>query len=79
MDAFAYYSVLNGKLDLELLKIYQSAIIKADSLLNLLVSEKDKRGKFTYQKLPDANKEPADDSIQNALMFLKHVKKIIAV
>ena len=56
LDAFAYYFVINGKLDLELLKIYKSAIIKADSLVGLFVSEKDNRGEFTYQKLPDANK-----------------------
>ncbi|MCK5282546.1 MAG: HEPN domain-containing protein [Nanoarchaeota archaeon] len=79
LDAFAFYSVINGRLDLELLKMYQSTMIKADSLLNLLVSERDKRGEFTYQKLPDANKEPADDSIKNALTFLKHVKKIIGM
>lgn len=77
LDAFAFYFVINGKLDLALLKIYQSAMIKADSLLSLLIYEKDKRGEFTYNKLPDANKEPAKDSINNALTFLKHVKKII--
>ena len=77
LDAFAYYFVINGKLDLELLKIYQSAIIKADSLLGLFVSEKDKRGEFTYQKLPDANIEPADESIKNATKFLTHIKKLI--
>jgi uncharacterized protein (UPF0332 family) len=77
LDAFAYHFVINGKLDLELLKIYQSALIKADSLLGLFITEKDKRGEFTYQKLPDANKEPAKDSIDNATKFLTHVKKLI--
>ncbi|MBW2975017.1 HEPN domain-containing protein [Candidatus Woesearchaeota archaeon] len=77
LDAFANFFVINCKLDLELLKIYRSAIIKADSLLGLFISEKDKRGEFTYQKLPDANKEPADDSVKNATTFLSHIKKLI--
>jgi len=57
-------------------RIYKSAIIKADSLLGLFLFEKDKRGEFTYQKLPDANKEPADESIKNAITFLTHVRKL---
>jgi len=77
LDAFSYYFVINGKLDLELLKIYRSAIVRADSLLGLYVSEKEKRGRFTYQKLPDANREPADSSIRNAITFLTHIKKLI--
>jgi len=52
-------------------------MIKADSLLGLFISEKDKRGQFTYQKLPDANKEPANESIENATVFLSHIKKLI--
>lgn len=76
LDSFAYYFVINGKLDSELLRIYKSAIIKADSLLGLFLFEKDKRGEFTYQKLPDANKEPADESIKNAITFLTHVRKL---
>jgi uncharacterized protein (UPF0332 family) len=77
LDAFAYYFVINGKLDVELLRIYKSSIVKADSLLELLTSERDKRGTFTYQKLPDANKEPAKESINNAVTFLTHTKKLI--
>ncbi|HZX45299.1 MAG TPA: HEPN domain-containing protein [Candidatus Nanoarchaeia archaeon] len=77
LDSFAYYFVISGKLDLELLKIYRSAIIRADSLLGLLLSEKDKRGEFTYQKLPDANKQPAEESIKNAIIFLTHINKLI--
>lgn len=77
LDAFSYSFIINGKLDFELLKIYKSAIVRADSLLGLFVSEKEKRGEFTYQKLPDANKEPANESIKNATTFLTHIKKII--
>lgn len=77
LDAFSYHFIINSKLDFELLRIYKSAIIKADSLLGLFVSEKEKRGEFTYQKLPDANKEPANESIKNATIFLTHIKKVI--
>ena len=77
LDAFAYYLITNGKLDMELLNIYKSAIIKADTLLGLFISEKDKRGTFTYQELPDANIGPAEESINNAKKFLSHINKII--
>ena len=77
LDAFAFYYIVNGRLDVELLNIYKSAIVKADSLLELFASEKDKRGTFTYLKLPDANKEPASESIRNATEFLTHAKKIL--
>ena len=79
LDAFSYSFIINGKLDFELLKIYKSAIVKADSLLGLFISEKEKRGQFTYQKLPDANKEPANESIRNAVVFLTHIKKVVGV
>jgi len=77
LDAFANYFIINGKLDLELLKIYQSTIIRADFLLELFVSEKEKRGEFTYKTLPDANKEPAHESINNATKFLINIKKVM--
>src|SRR3989338_1088904 len=48
LDAFAYYLVISKKLDFELLKIYKSAAVKADTLLGVFASEKDKRGEFTY-------------------------------
>lgn len=79
LDAFSYSFIINGKLDFELLKIYKSAIVRADSLLGLFVSEKEKRGQFTYQKLPDANKEPANESIKNAAAFLTHIKKVLNI
>lgn len=77
LDAFAYHFTINGRLDLSLLKIYKSTAIKADSLLGLFVSEKEKRGEFTYQTLPDANRLPASESIENATIFLTQIKKVI--
>ena len=78
LDAFAYYFIINGKLDVQLLHIYESTLVKADSLLGLLVQEQEKRGRFTYRQLPQSNKEPAEESIQNAKTFLMHVEKLIA-
>jgi uncharacterized protein (UPF0332 family) len=76
LDAFSYYFILSGKLDMELLLLYKSAILKADALLSLFVSEKEKRAEFTYKTLPDANKIPAKESLDNANKFLIHIKKI---
>lgn len=77
LDAFAYYFITTGRLDVELLRIYSAAIVKADSLLGLFVSEQDKRGTFTYKRLPDANREPAKESIASAVAFLTQIKKVI--
>lgn len=77
IDAFETYLVKTGKLDVELLKIYKRIIVRAEQLLGIFCSEKQKRGEFTYQKLPQANKVPAQESIQNAEFFFKHINKIL--
>lgn len=77
LRAFEEKLVITGKLDVELLKIYKSIVIKADELLGIFSREKGKRGHFTYQKLPQANLEPAMDSMKNALFFFKHINKVI--
>lgn len=77
LDAFAYYFIINGKLDVQLLQLYKSTLVKADSLLGLLVQEKEKRGKFTYKQLPQSNRKPAEVSINNAKIFLRHIEKLI--
>jgi len=69
--------VQNGELDVELLKIYQSMLVKADTLLNIFELEKGKRGKFTYRRMPQANKEPAEKSIEHSKIFFKHVFAIL--
>jgi len=69
--------VLSGEVDVELLKIYRSAIIKADELLGIFKKEKSKRARFTYKTLPQANLEPADESLKNAEIFLKNINLII--
>ncbi len=69
--------VEKGYLRIELLKIYEDVLIKAETLLGIFKSEKSKRGEFTYQKLPQANLEPAKDSIFNATLFFKTINKIL--
>ncbi len=68
---------LSGEIDIELLKIYKSIVVKADELLGIFIKERSKRGKFTYKKLPQANLEPAKESIKNAEFFLKNINLII--
>lgn len=69
--------VLSGEIDVELLNIYKSMAVKADELLNIFRWEKSKRGTFTYRKLPQANLEPADESILNAGKFLKNINLML--
>jgi len=65
--------VEQGIVDVELLRIYEEMIIKADTLLHIFKHEKGKRGKFTYRKLPQANLDPAQESLDNAMNFFKHI------
>lgn len=65
-----------GVIDVELLKIYESMLIKADTLLDIFKVEKSKRGRFTYKTLPQANQEPAQESIKHAEIFFKHIYNI---
>ena len=66
-----------GIIDVELLKIYESVMVKADALLQIFKMEKKKRGDFTYQKIPQANKAPAETSLKHAQTFFKHVYNIL--
>lgn len=66
----------SGKIDFALLQLYESLLIKADVLLEILRAEKKKRATFTYKKIPQANKDPAKVSMQNAELFFKHVNRL---
>ncbi len=66
-----------GEIDLDLLRIYKSIVVKADELLGIFIKEKSKRGKFTYKKLPQANLEPAMESLTNAEKFYKNINLLI--
>jgi uncharacterized protein (UPF0332 family) len=76
-DAFKKHFVDTGIIDTELLKIYRSMIIRADDLLEIFSMEKRKRGDFTYNIIPQANRKPAEESIKNAQTFAANVFKII--
>ncbi len=77
LDAFEIHLVKTGKLDVDLLKIYKELVVRADDLLGIFSLEKKKRGEFTYQKLPQANKEPAKESFDNASSFFKNIRKVL--
>lgn len=68
---------LSGEIDAELLQIYKEIVIKADELLGIFRKEKSKRGRFTYKKLPQANLEPAKESLNNAEKFFKNTKLML--
>lgn len=65
--------VKKGIIDKELLDMYKEVMIKAETLLEILRQEKDSRNEFTYEKLPQANKEPARNSLKNAQQFYSHL------
>ncbi|MBU1269484.1 MAG: HEPN domain-containing protein [Nanoarchaeota archaeon] len=65
-----------GTVDIELLKIYQNMMMKADTLLHIFEIEKSKRGKFTYQRIPQANQEPGKESIKNAQTFFNNIYRL---
>jgi len=71
-EAFKKF-VENGEIDVELLTIYQEALIRADYLLGIFKEEKKKRGEFTYRTIPQANMPPAKESIDRAKTFFKHI------
>jgi len=76
-DAFKEQFVDTGILDVKLLEIYKSLVIRADELLGIFKEEKRKRGNFTYKTIPQANQEPAEDSVKNAKIFLSNIKKVV--
>ena len=70
--------VSQGVVDEELLKLYEEVLIKAEKLLGIFKIEKKKRGEFTYQRIAQANFEPAKESLENAKTFLKHIYDLCA-
>ncbi|MEK6832970.1 MAG: hypothetical protein AABY32_02890 [Nanoarchaeota archaeon] len=65
--------VSQGIVDKELLRLYEEVLVKAEELLGIFKVEKKKRGEFTYQRISQANLEPAKESLGNAKTFLKHI------
>jgi len=69
--------VNSGELDSELLEIYESEAEKADSLLKIMLLEKSKRGRFTYDVNAGANMPYAEESVENARKFVSIIKDLI--
>lgn len=76
-EEFKKNFVDTNELDIYFLKIYKKMIVRADELLQIFKDEKWKRGHFTYQTIPQANKEPAEDSLKNAKFFVSNIMKIV--
>jgi len=76
-EAFKHTFIDTGILDVKLLNIYKNISIRADELLEIFRYEKSKRGNFTYKTIPQANKSPAEDSLNNAKFFVSNIKKVI--
>lgn len=69
--------VKEGVIDKELLLVYEDVKIKAEELLEVLDSEREKRKNFTYETSSEANREPAEKSLENAAFFISHIIKFI--
>lgn len=76
-DAFKEHFVDTGALDLKLLEIYRRIVIRADDLLEIFRDEKWKRGNFTYNTIPQANREAAEDSLKNSKVFVSNINKAV--
>lgn len=76
-EAFKKQFVESGILDTDLLIIYKKMIIRADELLKIFKNEKWKRGHFTYETIPQANKKPAEESVEHATKFVKNIKAVL--
>ncbi len=72
LDFFKKEFIDSGLLDAKLLVLYKQMIIRAETLLEIFKTEKRKRGNFTYNTIPQANVEPAEESINHAKEFIKH-------
>ncbi len=77
LDSFKKHLVDSGFLDVELLGIYKRMIIRAAELLGLFQQEKLKRGNFVYRTIPQANIQPAKESIEHAQTFVRHVVSVL--
>jgi uncharacterized protein (UPF0332 family) len=69
--------VQQGLVQKELLEIYENVKIKAEVLLGIFQSEREKRTQFVYKTTAQANIQPARGSLENAGTFFKHLNDII--
>ena len=78
-EEFKRRFVNSGILDKKLFQIYEQAAIRASDLLEIFKDAKWKRGTFTYKTIPQANKEPAEESLRNARTFLANIRKVVKI
>ncbi len=71
------FKKLRGFIDKSLFEIYETESLKAETLLKIFFDEKKKRSKFTYKTLPQANIQPAKESLGNAGRFFRNINNII--
>ncbi len=71
--------VEGGIISKEMLKIYEDIRGKAETLLEILKKEKDKRADFTYETIAQANIPPANESLINSKIFNKTIKEMINI
>lgn len=76
-EEFRAHFVETGVLDMKILEIYRKMVVRADELLEIFRDEKRKRGNFTYHTIAQANREPAQDSLKNAKLFVGSIEKVI--
>lgn len=69
--------VFSGKIDKELLNIYDEETYKAETLLQIFFYEKRNRGRFTYNLNSEANKPFAETSLKNSKIFCIAIKNLI--
>jgi len=69
--------VEDGSLDVELLRMYERVMVRADTLLEIFSAERKKRGEYTYQRMPQANRLPAEESLTHARTFFKHIFNVV--
>ena len=67
----------SGKLDKDLLDIYEDAVNKAEELLKIFFTEKGKRGRFTYKINANATIPFAKESLNNAKKFVSSIKGLL--
>jgi len=69
--------VKEGIVDKELLNIYERELSKASTLLEIFQKEKEKRGYFTYNIQSEANIPFAQESLENARIFIASIKRLL--
>jgi hypothetical protein len=60
-----------------MIKNYISRAESEITVADVFKDEKWKRGNFTYNTIPQANKGPAEESLKNAKLFVSNIIKVL--